>query len=379
MGILRLLTTPFRKYINNHFEMLKQEVRQMNHAEQREAQAMNAVLQGVSGDFSSIRRELSLLQSEHELFVGRQLVETRGVLDGLVQRHHEVHHEQEMLREMMSAIQSSVVVAGEQVRDIAVGQQRMREMYEESGIGQVPTSWNAVSGRDRALLNRMNAHDGYLSQRGVWVNSALSAGFEGTDLGLHDVNERIGEIPFVLGALAALPRGKKILDVGCCESTLSLNLAVSGFLVTALDPRPYPFAHRNLEVVTLPIEAFSPDEPYDAVVLLSTIEHLGIGSYGLDEGERLDLRAMRHLRELLAPDGLLVLTTPFGAPQVNELERTYDVAGVHELLAGFDLVAEPTVLVRMSRTEWIVDSAGFVDPDDANQRVVMLSARRSST
>jgi hypothetical protein len=130
-----------------------------------------------------------------------------------------------------------------------------------------------------------------------------------------------------------------------------------------------------LTVETKPVEQLVDDEGFDMIILLSTIEHLGVGAYGLDDAERLDLVAMRHLRTLLRPGALLVLTTPFGIAGVNSLERTYDVAGIQELLAGFDLIDEPTVLVRQSRTEWTTDPRGFADPLDDRQRVVMLTAR----
>jgi 2-polyprenyl-3-methyl-5-hydroxy-6-metoxy-1,4-benzoquinol methylase len=239
----------------------------------------------------------------------------------------------------------------------------------------VPRSVLDLSPRDIELLNRMNAHDGYRSQAGLWVNEPISTGFVDGKVVLNDVNERVGEVPYVFGRLATLPRGSKVLDVGCCESIVSFSLASMGYSVTALDPRPYPFEHPNLRVVTMGAEDFDEGD-FDAVVLLSTIEHLGVGAYGLNEAERLDLRAMAHLRDLLRPGGRLVLTTPFGIAGEDELERTYDVAGVHGLLDGFELVDEPLVMVRQSRTLWIPDRGGFSDVDDDRQRVVMLEARR---
>jgi 2-polyprenyl-3-methyl-5-hydroxy-6-metoxy-1,4-benzoquinol methylase len=233
----------------------------------------------------------------------------------------------------------------------------------------------ALRARDAQLLNRMNAHDGYLAQAGVWINEPLSFGFDEGTVQLNDVNERIGELPYVFSATRDLSAAARILDVGCCESTVSISLASLGYRVTALDPRPYPFHHPMLTVETKPIERFVDDEGFDMIILLSTIEHLGVGAYGLDDLERLDLVAMRHLRTLLRPGARLVLTTPFGIPSVNSLERTYDVAGIRQLIAGFELVDEPTVLMRQSRTEWTTDPRGFADPLDDRQRVVMLTAR----
>ena len=58
------------------------------------------------------------------------------------------------------------------------------------------------------------------------------------------VNERIIEVPFVL---QRLPKSGRILDVGCSNSALSLQLACMGYQVTAIDVRHYPFSHPNLK------------------------------------------------------------------------------------------------------------------------------------
>jgi 2-polyprenyl-3-methyl-5-hydroxy-6-metoxy-1,4-benzoquinol methylase len=309
--------------------------------------------------------------AEAQLFVARQLSEMR--------QHGQVATESsgrvlEQL-ERLSGVVDELLGSMEPLRDAGLSAERLLVEVRQALVPPIPKSVLDVQPRDAELLNRMNAHDGFRSQAGVWVNDPISTGFEKGVVSLNDVNERIGEIPYVLSKLGSLPPGSRVLDVGCCESIVSLSLASLGCDVTALDPRPYPFAHPNLTVITDPIENFRDDRGFDAVVLLSTIEHLGVGSYGLNEGDRLDLRAMAHIRSLLRPDGRLVLTTPFGVRAVNELERTYDVAGIDELVDGFQIVGDPVVLVRRNRIEWIPDRGGFTDVDDDRQRVVMLEAR----
>lgn len=304
--------------------------------------------------------------AEAQLFVARQLSEMRQHGQVATESSSLVLEELARLRTVVDELRSGAMLTSAE---------RLLTEVRQALVPPVPRSVLDVQPRDAELLNRMNAHDGFRSQAGVWVNEPISTGFENGVVSLNDVNERIGEIPFVLSKLGSLQPGSRVLDVGCCESIVSLSLASLGCDVTALDPRPYPFAHPNLTVITDPIERFHDDRGFDAVVLLSTIEHLGVGSYGLNEGDRLDLRAMAHIRSLLNPDGRLVLTTPFGVRAMNELERTYDVAGIHELVAGFQVVGEPVVLVRRNRIEWIPDRGGFTDVDDDRQRVVMLEAR----
>jgi len=104
------------------------------------------------------------------------------------------------------------------------------------------------------------------------------------------------------------------------------------------------------------IEEFSDEAPYDAVVLLSSIEHFGIGAYQLPEADQADRVAMRRIRELLRPGGLLVLTTPFGQAPTTDLERTYRPEDLDQLLMGWDVV-ERSYLTRASAVEWVRENA----------------------
>ena len=86
------------------------------------------------------------------------------------------------------------------------------------------------------------------------------------------INERIIEIPFAIACLNALPKGQKILDLGCTESTFPLQAATLGYRVTGFDFRPYPYAHPNLrfvqgDILKLPFEA----EEFDAAFCRSAL------------------------------------------------------------------------------------------------------------
>ena len=63
------------------------------------------------------------------------------------------------------------------------------------------------------------------------------------------MNERIVELPFALHSVMSLPTGSRILDAGCTESPLSIQLAAMGYQVTGYDYRPYPYTHPNLDFV----------------------------------------------------------------------------------------------------------------------------------
>ena len=377
MTMMRSAGRPVRRYFNEHFEMVKQEVRltaaavaAAQPAHDLPERVSNAVASQISGHMAGQIKQIVEASRETQVFIARQLGEILGQVENLESADSRLAEQVARIADAMSGATASML---SQINDSFT---LLRADLPSIWSPPIPQCLADVSQRDSNLLNKMNTHNGYRAQAGVWVNDALSCGFGQDGLELQDVNERIGEIPYVFSKLGQLQPPARVLDVGSCESTVALSLASLGYAATALDPRPYAFQHPRLSIVTSGVEDLSMDEPFDAVVLLSTIEHLGIGSYGLRKDNRQDLEAMRHIRGLLRPGGLLVLTTPFGMAKVDELERTYDVAGVHELIEGFELDGEPTVLVRRSRTEWNLDEAGFSDVTDDRLRVVMLSAYR---
>lgn len=138
------------------------------------------------------------------------------------------------------------------------------------------------------------------------------------------VSEQVVEVPLVLRYLR--PEDARVLDFGGFESLLPLSLAALGHQVTVLDQRPYPFAHSNLRVVCSDIfgalDGLSPD--FDAVISISTIEHLGLGGYGDARREDGDRVGVEQLWSLVRPGGRLLATVPAGAPAVHGGYRVYD-------------------------------------------------------
>jgi 2-polyprenyl-3-methyl-5-hydroxy-6-metoxy-1,4-benzoquinol methylase len=227
------------------------------------------------------------------------------------------------------------------------------------------------------LLNYASSHRGFAAQQDLWLNPPVSLAYEPGGVRLTNVNERIVEIPHVYRALARVPLGGTIADVGAAESLVALSLAMLGYEVTAVDLRPYPFEHPHLRSVTTPIEEWDQgDETFDAVVCLSTIEHIGLGAYGEDpKDERADITAMKRMHRLVKPGGLLVLTTRFGTAGEDEFQRTYDRPALEELLEGWQ-VDELTVLRRDGETSWSL-ADGSADADDGVEKVALVTATRA--
>ncbi len=103
-------------------------------------------------------------------------------------------------------------------------------------------------------------------------------------------NERIVEVPIVWAEIAARP-GARILEIG--------NVAAhyQRFRRDTVDKyEPFP------GVVNEDIVEFRAVRPYDLVVSISTLEHVGFDEEVRDPGK--SLRAVEAIRRLLAPGGL---------------------------------------------------------------------------
>lgn len=140
------------------------------------------------------------------------------------------------------------------------------------------------------------------------------------------VSERIVEDALILRHIRQEDR--RILDFGAYESLLPLTLSALGHDVTVLDQRTYPFKTSRLKSVTADLfgEHSLPRESFDAVISVSTIEHLGLGGYEdvrIPDGDRLGLE---RLWQLVRPGGRLMATVPAGRPAVQRGYRTYDEA-----------------------------------------------------
>jgi SAM-dependent methyltransferase len=138
-------------------------------------------------------------------------------------------------------------------------------------------------------------------------------------------------------------KGAKVLDVGGTGSLLPLLLAKRGFKVTVYDSRLYREHHLNITAVRGDFLRNSlPNSAFDYVVMVSTIEHIGLGSYGAPVHEDGDLRAMSEAERILKPGGKVVLTFPFTGKLkvIPGSERWYDLNRVRRLFSGLHILAE---------------------------------------
>ena len=232
------------------------------------------------------------------------------------------------------------------------------------------------------FLNWASGHTGPAAQAGMWFNPAVTVFHHDGTVRPGDVNERIVEIPWVMGLAASLEPGSLVLDFGATESTVSLSLASLGLDVIAADLRPYPLAHPRIRSLTGPIEQWEgPERPLDAVFCVSALEHVGLGAY--DETPtvpdpahpELDRQIVERFARWLRPGGEIAFTAPYGRWEVNELQRVYDAEHLDALFAGWDVTGRAiciqTANDRWERVDGEPDASTW---DDGTRGVVLLRA-----
>lgn len=231
-------------------------------------------------------------------------------------------------------------------------------------------------------INYATGHQGFLAQAGLWFNPPVAVELSAGAAAAVQVTERIVEVPFAMAALSRVEPGARVLDVGSAESTFPLSAASLGYRVTAVDPRPLAYSHPNLESHAVLLEDWAaPPASFDAAFLISTIEHVGLGAYGerpygeAEHGVGADADLLARVRAALSPEGLLVLTVPYGTRDRTDLERIYDEESLTKLLADWEILERRTA-VRRDALVW--DIGEHVEPGGRGVAMVIASPRRAA-
>lgn len=306
--------------------------------------------------------------AETDRYLGASLSRMRDSVDSIDGRMALEREEIQVLARELRATRDELGFLGVDVR---------RGLGDPSGprnpAGDV--SLDLLDGVTADFLNRATGYRGLAAQAGVFVNEAINHAYAAGDVRVSAINERIAEIPFVFRELSRLPRRSRIIDVGSAESSVALSLATLGYDVTAVDPRGYGFAHPCLTEQRVGLAQLDDADPFDAAIVLSVIEHVGIEHYEQHDGAGADRELMRSLRDLVRPGGVLLLTTPFGKSRDAGFQRIYDDEGVRRLLEGWQ-VEHVEVVQRCSETEWRSTDLGIEPIIDDEYRVVMVVATR---
>ena len=156
--------------------------------------------------------------------------------------------------------------------------------------------------------------------------------------------DRVVEYPLLFQHLN--PNAKTILDFGCVEDLLPIHFASLGYQVHGLDFRKYSFTHPNFKFTQGDILTWTPPEnQFDMVCSISTVEHVGLTGYGDPEKSDGDKVAIQKLWTALKPGGDLILTVPAGKATTRRNMRIYDLDRIKEVVPNPRIIrffAKPT-------------------------------------
>ena len=128
-------------------------------------------------------------------------------------------------------------------------------------------------------------------------------------------SSRIVEYNWVLTHLGNV---RKILDVGSTTSLFPIQLAGINYDVYSIDPRNYVewhgLVHPKMKFVQGDItQTPFTSEFFEAVIAISTIEHIGTEDYytNIMVDEAGDLKAIKEIARILKEDGKFIFTVPY--------------------------------------------------------------------
>jgi len=139
-----------------------------------------------------------------------------------------------------------------------------------------------------------------------------------------------------------LPRGPRTaLEIGPGKSPIIPAMLSLGYDVTAIDTSADPTSMIDgFRFVRGNFDDFRCDRHFDVIVVCSVVEHLGLaGRYNSHSDADGDLKAMRRIREMLCPSGIVLLTIPVGCDAVHKpWHRVYGPQRLPRLLEGFEII-----------------------------------------
>jgi 2-polyprenyl-3-methyl-5-hydroxy-6-metoxy-1,4-benzoquinol methylase len=178
-------------------------------------------------------------------------------------------------------------------------------------------------------------------------------------------SERVVEIPLVFKNIP--PAKKKILDVGCRYSMVSIQLASLGHEVHGIDINSYKHTHPNF--IFHKADILNPNLPknyFDIVIALSTIEHIGLGRYGDSQDADGDFRSVEQILKIIKPAGQFLITLPFGKAVETSWFRVYNMEKIRDLLAGFKIVDK--YFFKERNRSWIPTDVYHAEKIDSSKK-----------
>lgn len=161
------------------------------------------------------------------------------------------------------------------------------------------------------------------------------------DVGVHPWNYKDYECAFATNHINKF-NPKKILDIGSYRHFL-LGLLVHS-QVTTIDVRNRKPISNNEVIITCDAKNLNlPDNSFDAVVSLCSLEHFGLGRYGDELDMNADKRAFKEMIRVLKPNGHLIFSTSITNAQPSiafNVHRIYSYEMIKRFCANLICIEE---------------------------------------
>lgn len=148
--------------------------------------------------------------------------------------------------------------------------------------------------------------------------------------------ERVVEVPWML---TNLPQSGKVLDIGSCGASYLADINQIDRELHCLDPQdcttaiPSAAKFYKESIIGNSLQR----NYYDCVVVLSTLEHIGLPFYDQAPFEHGDKLALAEVWDLLRPAAYTLVTVPAGRSKITSWYRQYSPKDLQALFAGWKI------------------------------------------
>ena len=158
--------------------------------------------------------------------------------------------------------------------------------------------------------------------------------------GQPPASDRFIEYPWLLENINIT--SGRLLDVGSTIGDRLYETLPKSVEINCLNLSAKKFRHEQIKFKRGDIRQTDyPDNSFDVVTCISTLEHIGVGGrYLSDHDPEGDAKAMREIKRILKPGGQLLATVPYGAKDVLPINKLYNKPRIADLFSGFNIVSQ---------------------------------------